>query len=117
MDNKKFFRILSLISEEFVQHYRMEYIDRTDPNDLRNFNYPRVSGDIPCLYDLFIEFFQNHIELNSCVVYLKNGSTIKIDSLAQKLLIRGDLQFPFLDNLARLGLFGKGKDLDTIAFV
>ncbi len=117
MDNKNLFRVLSLISEDFVHHYRMEYIDRTDPKDLRNFNYPRVSNDIATLYDLFMEFFQKHIELNSCIVYLKNGSTIKIDCLAQKLFIHGDLQFPFLDNLARLGMFGKDKDLTTILFV
>jgi hypothetical protein len=117
MDNKKLFRVLSLIPEENVQFYRMEYIDRKDPTDLRNYNYPRVSDNISCLYELFIEFFQNHIELNSCVIYLKSGGTIKVDCLAEKLFICGDLQFPFLDKLANLGLLGKEKSLKAVLFV
>jgi hypothetical protein len=116
MENKKLFRILSLIPEELVQSYSIEYINHTDsgtPGTL----YPTVSTEIPTLYELFMKYFQNHIELLSCKVFIKEDCFLEIDCLSGVLWINVEIQFPFLDTLVRTGLLGKDKPLNSIRFL
>ena len=116
MDNKKLFRILSLIPEEAVKCYRIQYINRRDtgtPGTL----YPTVSNEITTLYDLFMNYFQNHIELTSCKVFIKEDCFLEIDCLSGVLWINADIQFSFLDTLIRIGVLGKDKCLNSIRFL
>lgn len=116
MDNKKLFRILSLIPEERVQSFTIEYINRRDsgtPGTL----YPTLSTDVLTLYDLFMNYFQNHFELTSCKVFLKEGGFLEVDCLSGILWMKVETQFPFLDTLVSLGLLGKDKPLNTVRFL
>ena len=116
MENKKLFRILSLIPEERVASYTIEYINRRDSGTPGTF-HPTVSTETSSLYDLFMNYFQNHLELISCKVSLKEDCFFKIDCLSGMLWIKGEFQFPFLDTLITLGLLGKENVLNTVRFL
>jgi hypothetical protein len=116
MENKKLFRILSLIPEELVQSYSIEYINHTD-SGTPGTSYPTLSTDVLTLYDLFWNYFQNHIELLSCKVFLNEGGFLEVDCLSGVLWINVEIQFPFLDTLVRTGLLGKDKPLNTVRFL
>jgi hypothetical protein len=118
MENKKLFRILSLIPEEEVSSYRVEFVNRLAPFD-PNASSPvqtRFSDTISCLHDLFNEYFQNHIDLTYCNVSLKKGGSLELDCLGSMLFVKADLTFPILDKLVTLDLLGSEKPLTSVRF-
>jgi len=119
MENKKLFRILSLIPEDLVESYCVEFINRKgageadSPTQLR----PTISGEISSLYDLFITYFDTYIDLISCKVLLKEGGFIEIDCLGGLMRVNAAIQFAFIDKLVSLGLLGADKPLNTVRFL
>lgn len=118
MDNKKLFRVVSLIPEDEVSSYRVEFVNRLAPTlpTSSTPGHPRLSGNINSLYDLFIEYFQKHIEITYCNVSLKRGGSIELDCLSGMLFIKAELQFPFLDKLVALHLLGSDAPLTSVRF-
>ena len=116
MDNKTLFRILSLIPEENVESYWVEYFNRQETRQTNSPVYPSHSEKIQSSYELFTEYFHNHIEISYCRIYLKEGGSVEVDCLGFILWVKADISFPIFDKLNTLGFLGKDKAISSIRF-
>ena len=98
METNHLFRILSLIPDDLVQGYRVEYVVKNDSSTF-NLHHTIISPTIPTLTQLFLQFFQPHIEIFSSDVYLKEGGFLEVDTLSGILTIHAEIQFLLVDTL------------------